>query len=160
MLKTLQTLALTLVVVLFAASARAEDKKKDAPTTTPTAACTTDVKNAVTKAFPDSTIDKCKAEKDHGKDLVEVKLTRKDGSKVEVDVGLDGKILQTEEKIAIDKVPAGVMKAFAAKYPKAKASGAEKQSAEKSTSYEIAFLVDGAKKEATFTEDGKFIEEE
>jgi hypothetical protein len=159
-MKTLKALAITLAIVVLGSAAGADDKKAAAPAPNPTAACTADVKAAVTKAFPDATIDKCKAEKDHGKDLVEVKLTKKDGSRVEVDVGLDGKILQTEEKIAIDKVPAGVMKAFAAKYPKAKASGAEKQSAEKSTSYEIAFTVDGAKKEATFAEDGKFIEEE
>jgi hypothetical protein len=157
-MNTLRILAVSLVVVLFGTAAEA--KKKDEKSANPTAACTTDVKTAVAKAFPDSTIDKCKAENDHGKDLIEVKLTRKDGSKVEVDVGTDGKILQTEEKIAMDKVPATVMKAFSAKYPKAKATGAEKQSAEKATSYEIAFTVDGAKKEATFAEDGKFIEEE
>jgi hypothetical protein len=151
-MKTIRTLAITLVVALFGTSAHADDKKPDA--------CTPTVKAAVFKAFPDATIDKCKAEKEHGQAIVEVKLTRKDGSRIELDVGLDGKILQTEEKISVDKVPPAVMKAFAARYPKAKASAAEKQSAEKSTSYEIAFLVDGAKKEATFTEDGKFVEEE
>ncbi|MDB4952786.1 MAG: putative beta-lactamase-inhibitor-like, PepSY-like [Myxococcales bacterium] len=158
-MKNLRIVVVALAVALFGTAAEA--KKKSAGTQDPMAACTADVKSAVAKAFPDSTIDRCKAENDHGKNLVEVKLTRKDGSKVEVDVGTDGKILQTEEKIAIDKVPAAVMKAFSTKYPKAKATGAEKQSAEKSTSYEIAFTVDGGgKKEATFAEDGKFIEEE
>ena len=151
-----------LVCALIAATAAtAAAKKKADKSANPTAAYTVDVKAAVVKAFPDSTINKCKAENDHGKNIVEVKLTRKDGSKVEVDVGEGGKILQTEEKIAIDKVPAPVMKAFTAKYPKAKTTGAEKQSGEKSTSYEIAFTVDGGgKKEATFSEDGKFVEEE
>ena len=152
---------LTLALVLTLSATAAQAKKKADPAAHRVAACTAIVKDAITKAFPDSTIDTCKAETEHGKQQVEVKLTRKDGGKVEVDVAADGKILQTEEKIAMDKVPAVVMKAFSARYPKAKASGAEKQSAEKATSYEIAFSIDGgARKEATFADDGKFIEEE
>ena len=48
-------------------------------------------------------------------------------------------------------------KAFAAKYPKAKADRAEKQvKADKTTTYEIAF----GKTEVTFKDDGTFVEEE
>jgi hypothetical protein len=135
-----------LVSFLFASSARADDK------------CPAPVKAAVDKAYPKAAIASCKAEKDQ----FEVKLTKADGAALELDVSADGKILEIEEVIALDKVPAAVMKAFAAKYPKAKASKAEKQTHTKdsSVSYELAFDADGKKKEATFTQDGKFVEEE
>ena len=84
-----------------------------------------------------------------------------DGGKVEVDVGPDGKILQIEEAIGVDKLPAAVLKAFAAKYPKAKVDTAEKQTPASGTpSYELAFASGAGRKEATFTEAGQFVEEE
>ncbi len=123
--------------------------------------CPAPVTAAIAKAFPKSTVTGCKAEKDKGHDQFEVKLVKDGGGKAEVDVAPDGKILLVEEKIALDQVPAAVKKAFAAKYPKAKAEGAEKQSPTSGTpSYELQFTVDGKRKEATFDEAGKFIEEE
>lgn len=122
--------------------------------------CPKPVNDAIAKAFPKSTVTSCKAEKEHGHDQFEVRVAKADGAKAEVDVAPDGKILQVEEKIAVDKVPAAVMKAFAAKYPKAKATRAEKQTADSSVSYEIAFDLGAAHKEATFDESGKFVEEE
>ena len=145
----MKTLLLATAVLLVPAAARAD-------TTCPAA-----VKTAITKALPKSTISSCKAEKEHGHDQFEVKLTKADGGSAEVDVTPDGKILQVEEKIAVDKVPAAVMKAFAAKYPKAKVDAAEKQTpAQGGVTYELAFATDSGRKEATFTEAGKFVEEE
>jgi len=123
--------------------------------------CPAAVKASIDKAFAKSTITSCKAEKEHGHDQFEVKLTKADGAKAEVDVEPGGKIIQVEEKIALDKVPAAVMKAFAAKYPKAKVDQAEKQTpSEGKPTYELAFASGSGRKEATFAEDGKFIEEE
>ena len=145
----------TLIPLLVAPLLSAADPKP-APTSCPAV-----VTEAIAKAFPKSTVTRCVAEKDHGHDQFEVKLVKTDGGKLEVDVAPDGKILQTEEKIALDKVPAAVMKAFTAKYPKAKAEGAEKQTPAAGTpTYELAFMVDGKRKEATFDETGKFVEEE
>lgn len=124
------------------------------------AECPKPVSDAIAKAFPKSTISSCKAEKEHGHDQFEVRVAKADGAKAEVDVTPDGKILQVEEKVAIDRVPASVMKAFAAKYPKAKVTRAEKQAAESSITYEIAFDLGADHKEATFDESGKFVEEE
>jgi hypothetical protein len=143
--------------LLVSAPLRADDAKKQQPAQD----CPTDVKKAIDKAFPKSTITKCKAEHEHGRDQFEVKLTKADGFKVEVDVAPDGKILMVEEKITIAKVPAAVMKAFAARYPKAKVDSAEKQTpATGPATYELAFATDKGRTEATFTEDGKFVEEE
>ena len=136
---------------------RADNGKKAAAKET----CPTGVKSAIDSAFPKATITRCKAENEHGHAQFEVNLTKADGADAEVDVSPEGKILQVEEKIAIDKLPSAVMKGFAAKYPKAKADGAEKQTPnEGKPTYEIAFQADNGRKEATFTEDGKFVEEE
>jgi hypothetical protein len=122
--------------------------------------CPKAITDAIAKAFPKATISACKAEKEHGHDQFEAKIVKADGGKAEVDVAPDGKILQVEEVIPLDKVPAAVMKAFAAKYPKGKATRAEKQTADKTVTYEIAFDLGDQRKEATFDETGKFVEEE
>lgn len=118
--------------------------------------CPKTVTDAVAKAFPKAKLDKCHPEHEGGKDIFEAKLTRADGTKAEVDVAPDGSILAVEEKIAVDALPDAVKKAFAARYPKAKAERAEKQTAGKTVTYEVAF----GKTEATFAADGRFIEEE
>src|SRR5512135_2406355 len=120
------------------------------------ATCPKAVTDGVAKAFPKAKVDTCRPEHEDGKDIFEAKITRADGTKAAVDVAPDGAILQLEEKIAVDALPDAVKKAFAARYPKAKAERAEKQTAGKAVTYEVAF----GKTEATFTEDGKFVEEE
>ncbi len=143
-------LALALAFPMLATPASADPKP-----------CPAAVTAAIDHAFPKATISKCVAETEHGHEQFEVKIVKADGGKAEVDVAADGKILQIEEKIAIDKVPAAVMKAFAAKYPKAKVDTAEKQTPSAGApTYELAFASDAGRKEATFTEAGKFVEEE
>lgn len=137
-------------LLLFATPVRADEPGR----------CPAPVIASVSKAFPKGTISACKLEREHGKDIFEVKLTRPDGEGLEVDVAADGAILQIEEPITVDVLPDAVRKAFAAKYPRAKATGANKQTAGKVVRYEIAFLVDKARKEATFLADGAFVEEE
>lgn len=122
--------------------------------------CPAPVITSISKAFPRVTISACKPERDHGKEIFEVKLTRSGGDRLEVDVAADGTILQVEEPIAVDALPDAVRKAFAAKYARAKATGASKQTAGKEVRYEIAFVVDKARKEVTFSADGAFVEEE
>ncbi|HEX7843819.1 MAG TPA: hypothetical protein VF469_40370 [Kofleriaceae bacterium] len=122
--------------------------------------CPAAVTTGILKAFPKATIGACKAEREHGKDLFEVKLTKASGDKIEVDVAPDGTILQVEEKIAVDALPEPVKKAFAARYPRGRATGAEKQTAGKDVRYEIAFQTDKGRKEASFSADGTFVEEE
>jgi hypothetical protein len=147
------------VFPLLAGAPLLADPAKPAPA--PAIACPAAVTGAITRAFPKSSISTCKAEHEHGTDQFEVNVVKADGTKAEVDVSPDGKILQVEEKIALDKVPAAVTKAFAAKYPKAKLAAAEKQTpAQGAPSYELAFTTDAGRKEATFTADGTFVEAE
>jgi hypothetical protein len=124
-------------------------------------ACPAAVTSAIGHAFARSSITSCKAEHENGRDQFEVKLTKADGSKAEVDLLPDGAIIQVEEPIAVDKLPAPVTKAFAAKHPKAKIDRAEKQTPTKGpVTYELAFADGSTRKEVTFAGDGTFIEEE
>jgi hypothetical protein len=80
---------------------------------------------------------------------------------VELDISPDGALLKTEETIPVSSVPKPVMSAFDAKYAKAKPQRAEKQtSADGTVTYELAFQTSGKRREATFTDAGKFVEEE
>ena len=127
----------------------------------PTPACPASITAAATKAIAGTSVTSCKPEREDGVDTFEVKLTRRDHSIIEVDVSPDGKVLAIEEAVALDKLPAAVTKAFAARYPKARPTAAEKQVVtDKGTRYELAFTDGGKRKEATFQANGGFVEEE
>jgi len=125
-------------------------------------ACPDIVTGAVTRAYPHAKVGSCKQESDHGKVQYEVKLETPNGRRLEVDISPEGAILQTEEIVPLASVPIKVMAAFEARYPKAKASRAEKQSQSSGkVSYELMFHdAGGAKHEVTFGDDGNFVEEE
>jgi hypothetical protein len=119
--------------------------------------CPSTVTDAAKKAFPDATIMKCIAERAG----FEVKMQKKDRSVVELDITAKGEIEQTEEVVPVASLPAAVTKAIAAKYPRTTVLKAEKEtSSDKSVSFEVAFKVGKTLKEATFKEDGTFVEEE
>jgi uncharacterized membrane protein YkoI len=123
--------------------------------------CPAAVTAAVAKAYPDARTSSCKEEKEEGKTQYEVKIDTKDARKLELDVSPDGSILQTEEKVGVDTLPKAVQAAFEAKYPKVKGSKADKQTkADGKVTYELAFEDKGKKHEATFADDGTFVEEE
>lgn|SRR5450432_2119895 len=155
MTKTIRTLLFAAAAALLALPASADAKKPPAPT------CPDAVKATVAKAYPDGKMTSCKHEVEDGREQFEAKVTRKDGGRLELDVATDGTILQTEEVIALGAVPAPVLEAFAAKYPKAKATRAEKQThGDGGIFYELAFQGDKGRKEATFAANGTFTEEE
>lgn len=121
--------------------------------------CPGPVADTVAKAHPGARVLSCKKEMEKGKPQYEVKLNSK-GTRLELDVSPAGEILQTEEKVPLSSVPVPVLSAFAARYPKAKPSRAEKQTkADGQVTYELAFRR-GRKIEATFDEAGKFVEQE
>lgn len=121
------------------------------------ATCPAAVTDAAKKAFPDAIITKCVAEKS----IFEVVMKKKDKSRVELDVNAKGEVEQIEEMVPVSSVPQAVTKAFTARYPKASLMRAEKQTkADKSVTFEVAFKVGTAMKEATFKDDGTFVEEE
>ncbi|NNN04558.1 MAG: hypothetical protein HKL90_01520 [Elusimicrobia bacterium] len=124
------------------------------------APCPLPVIDAVGKAHPGARIASCTAEKEHGKEQYEVKLKFRK-TRLELDVAPDGAILQTEETLTLASVSAQVLSAFSARYPKAKATRAEKQTkADGKVTYELTFGRGRKRREATFDEAGKFVEEE
>ena len=123
--------------------------------------CPDAVTKAVTARFPNGKLGSCHPEHEDGRDQFEVIVALPSNHRAEVDVSPAGAILQIEERIPLDQVPAAVMKAFAAKYHGAKAERAEKQTSDgQPTSYELAFRNGKRRTEATFREDGSFVEEE
>jgi len=131
------------------------------PVSTAATACPTSVTSAVLQAHPGATIGSCTRVEEKGQTQFEVKIAAKDGKRVELDVTPEGKILVTEEAVAVSEVPPAVTKAFAAKYGSAKPTRAVSETAADGTvTYELAFVVGGKKKEATFASDGNFLEEE
>jgi len=127
-----------------------------APATT-ASTCPPSVSAAVTRAYPTSAQQGCKAEHEDGKDIFEVKIKNADGAIVELDVAPDGTILQAEEVVPAASLPEAVAKAFAAKYPGAQPARVERVTVTgKPAMFEIAF----SGKAATFSETGDFVEEE
>jgi hypothetical protein len=149
--------ALVLSFSLGASAAHADGKKP----VSPTAGCPPAVITSASRAFPGAKIVACKAAKEAGSDQLEVKLTRKVGGAIEVDFASNGNVLQIAEAIALTKLPDAVAKALKAKYPKAKANRAEKQTiTDRGVFFEIAFKVDGKTRQATFAASGAFVEED
>ena len=147
-MKTTMTLTLAVFGLSLAAPALAN-------------ACPPEATAAALKAHAGATVVACKQEVEDGKTLYEVKIKEKDGRSVELDVSTTGQILLTEEYVDVKDVPAAVMAAFVAKYPRAQATAAEKQtSSDGKVVYELAFGSGDAKKSATFEAGGKFLEEE
>lgn len=119
--------------------------------------CPAAVIDAAKKAYPDASITRCAPDEGN----YEVKLTKKDKSKIELVITAKGDIEATEEVIAPSTLPEAVTKAFAAKYGKAQILKAEKETrADKSVTYEVAWKAGKSLKEATFKADGTFVEEE
>lgn len=126
-----------------------------------TGGCPAPVKAAVNKAYPGATVNSCKQEKVKGVVQYEVKLTTKDAGKLELDVAPDGKLLQTEESIAVEALPQAVTDGLHSKYKGVVPVSAEKLVlADGSVRYEVAFQSGKTKKEVTLSADGKILEEE
>jgi hypothetical protein len=123
--------------------------------------CPPAVTEAVLKAHAGATVTGCRQEVEDGKTQYEVKITGKDGRRIECDVSPTGDVLLTEEYLDVKVVPAAVMTAFAAKYPGTQATAAEKQTtADGRVAYVIAFGSGEGRKSVTFDAAGTFVEEE
>jgi len=124
-------------------------------------ACPAHLVTVVEKMFPAAKLGACTHEKEHGREEVDVHLTTAQGHKVEVDLALDGTLIKTEVAVELTAVPAAVMTGLTAKFPKAKATRAEKQThADGKVFYEVEFADGKARREGTFTEAGVLVDVE
>ena len=122
--------------------------------------CPTAVKEAVKRLHPTARLASCKPEKDQGKLQYEVKISS-EGKPLELDLTPEGLLLQTEEKVPLGSLPAGVLSAFRSRYAGIEPLAAERQTkADGKTTFEVAFERDRKRREATFSETGSFVEEE
>jgi len=123
--------------------------------------CPAAVKAAALEGRAGASIASCKAETEKGKTQYEVKVALRDKRTLEIDVTPDGKVLKTEEKIAVSEAPAAVAAGLRAKYRDAKIEGVERQElADGSVQFEVKFRAGKTVKEATFDALGKLLEEE
>ena len=158
--------------VLFAALAipavrAGDDKKPCAEADVPKPAVDT-----LHKKFPTAKVTGWVKEEEDGKTFYAAKTEwsekDKDGKetahKVDVDVSAEGKILEEEEVVAAETLPAAVTKAIAAStHAKAKITRVERKIVgEKADApiYEVLFTEDGKSAEVEFDASGKVLEEE
>ena len=114
------------------------------------------VEAAFKKAYPNATVKSVSKEKEDGKEQYEVESM--DGTQARDLVYLaDGTLVNYEELIQPSAVPAAVMAAVKAKYPKATVSRAEKLFQGGKMNYELALK--GGPGEVVLTPDGKFVTE-
>ena len=125
------------------------------------ASCPATVVQTITQKFPDASITACKLEHEDGRDQFEVKVADKAGAPTEADVSPDGTLLQVEQIVTLDKVPAPVTAALTARYPGVSPARVEQQTHPgHPTTYEFKLPPGSKAKEATFGEDGSFVGEE
>lgn len=123
--------------------------------------CPSEVLATADKAYPGVKISSCKLEKEDGKMQYEIRFNTKRLNKTELDISPEGTLIQTEVQIGVRMVPKVVLKGFSEKYPTMKVNRALKQTKEQGgVQYELAFKDKITKHEATFNEDGTFVDEE
>ena len=113
------------------------------------------VEAAFKKAYPNATVKTVSKETEDGK--VQYEVESMDGAQARDLVYLaDGKLVLYEELIAQTDVPAAVMTALKAKYPKATVSRAEKLFQDGTMNYELA-VKGAAQGEVILTPAGKWV---
>lgn len=138
------TVALGLLAAVTIVSAQASKAKLPAA-----------VEAAFKKAYPTATIKNSSSEKEDGK--VQYEIESVDGKTDRDLVYLaDGTLVSIEEAIDLAAVPAPVLAALKARYPKATVTKYEKLTKGTAVSYEMA-LKGAAVKEAEIAPDGTFI---
>jgi uncharacterized membrane protein YkoI len=113
------------------------------------------IDEAFKKAYPNATVKHVSKEKENGTELYEVES--RDGTQArDLIYKADGTLVEYEEQIPEASVPAAVVAAVKAKYPKATITRSEKLFKDGAMHYELALK--GAKVgEVTLTPEGKWI---
>jgi hypothetical protein len=147
-----------LVMAITGLVVRADDEKEEK---VPLDKLPKAVVEAVKAKFPKAELVSAEKENEDGKIVYEVAI-KNEGSRIEVIVTPEGKILVVEKEIESKDVPQAVKEALKKKYPEATVKKIEEIiKNDKTEAYEF-LLVTGKKKtvEVKFAPDGKFLEEE
>jgi hypothetical protein len=123
--------------------------------------CPKMVKATAEKAHAGAKMLSCHAEHDDDVDLYEMKLKTADGKDLELEIGADGAIIATEERIAPAKIPAAVTKSIEGKFGGVSVSESSRvTTAAGEVAYEIAFTSKAHLYSMTVKEDGTIVETE
>lgn len=123
--------------------------------------CPVAVTSAVEKAHSSAKMLGCTHEREDGASVYEAKIRTSDGKELELRVGSDGAILETEEKIPAAELPAAVLQALHTKHADATVKKAERLTAANGEiSFEIAFMSGGRKQDLTVTEAGALVDDD
>ncbi len=117
------------------------------------------VKAAIEKATTGGKVKEIEKKQHDGKVSYDVDYV-KDGEKKEIKVAENGKIIKTEEKTTINKVPAVVKAAIEKATTGGKVKEIKKEQHDGKVSYDVDYVKDGEKKEIEVAENGTIVETE
>ena len=150
-------------LVAGSSSGRADPQPVAADARAPAAQrkCPDPVVSAVKKGYPGATLESCRKQTEDGRAQYTVTIATPAGKRIDLDIGPDGSLLQTEERIDAAALPAAVMEALKGRAPGAKIERADKITmADGKVLYEVAYRSGSKLVEDTFTEAGAFVESE
>jgi len=153
--------ALAVGLTLVAMGRAEDDKAKKIPLDKAPKA----VRDAIQGRFPGADVNSIEKETEKGKVVYDVELKQK-GRKYEMDIQEDGTIIEIEKEVALNDVPAPVMQALKAKFPKAtikEVMEVNKVTGKRETPdhYEVTIeTADKKTQEVTVSLDGKSIKKE
>lgn len=110
---------------------------------------------AFKKAYPQAKVNNVIHETEDGQEQYEIESVDH-GMKLDVNYKPDGTVIVIEQEVAAADVPAAVMAAIAARYPKATVTLRERATENKTTYYELG-LKDAPVKSIQLTPEGKWI---
>ncbi|MDH3256774.1 MAG: PepSY-like domain-containing protein [Nitrospinota bacterium] len=105
------------------------------------------------------TIEKITCEKEEGKHFYKVEY-KKDGREFELQVDDDGKVLETEEILAMEDLPPAVLETVKAESAGGEIKELALETENGNTFYEVEFEKDGKEHEVKIAEDGTVLERE
>jgi uncharacterized membrane protein YkoI len=151
------TVGLALLALVAWAPARADEGKEEkiALDKLPK-----EVVDAVKKKFEGCELVSAEKEKEDGKEVYEVAIKHK-GSKIEVTLTPEGKIVSVEKQIDAKDLPKEVKEALDDKYPKAQIKLAEEETKDDKVTYEVLIVTADKKTvEVVLDPKGKVLKEE
>jgi hypothetical protein len=153
-MKRTYTVVLAVCGLLFAGAASAQEKKIKRSELPPA------VEKAVAAQSEGATIRGFSKEQENGQTLYEVEMTVKGHSK-DVTMAADGTVVEVEEQVAMDSLPAGVKAGLQAKAGKGKILNVESiTKKDKLVAYEAHVNTDGKKSEVQVGPDGTPLDHE
>ena len=155
-MKTFRRLTLVLAAAAALAAARpaAADEEKVPLDKVPRA-----VLDAVKDKYPDAELVGAERETEKGKTHYEIALKHK-GSKLEVILTPEGKVVAVEKTIPAAALPRAVAEALKTKFPGTEIKGAEEITRDGKVTYEVQLKDGDRKREVVFDPSGKVVEEE